>query len=252
MTSNIKNNMLKLAIGMSLASSVSMLQAQDNLKQHIEKEGFKFVQQIQAPAQMTGWAGHIEQSPATVFISNDQKYYIVGTLFDAQGNNLTVDALDRYVKKSVLEDVWQSLEHATWIQDGQTSAEKIVYVFSDPNCPYCHTFWKQARPWVESGKVQLRHIIVAVIRLESKGQAATLLMAKNPQQTFNAFHRQYGQKKLIEQKTVPVHVEKTLEQNQALMDKYEFFATPVVLWKNKQGELQSVQGMPKSMKDVFE
>ena len=87
MTSNIKNNMLKLAIGMSLASSVSMLQAQDNLKQHIEKEGFKFVQQIQAPAQMTGWAGHIEQSPATVFISNDQKYYIVGTLFDAQCNN---------------------------------------------------------------------------------------------------------------------------------------------------------------------
>lgn len=43
MTSNIKNNMLKLAIGMSLASSVSMLQAQDNLKQHIEKKGFKFV-----------------------------------------------------------------------------------------------------------------------------------------------------------------------------------------------------------------
>ena len=51
---------------------------------------------------------------------------------------------------------------------------------------------------------------------------------------------------------MPVHVEKTLEHNQALMDKYEFFATPVVLWKNKQGELQSVQGMPKSMKDVFE
>ena len=143
MTSNIKNNMLKLAIGMSLASSVSMLQAQDSLKQHIEKEGFKFVQQIQAPAQMTGWAGHIEQSPATVFISNDQKYYIVGTLFDAQGNNLTVDALYRYVKKSILEDVRQSLEHATWIQDGQTSAE--ISIGGKVRGAFSYFLWKEIR-----------------------------------------------------------------------------------------------------------
>lgn len=51
---------------------------------------------------------------------------------------------------------------------------------SDPNCPYCYKFWQAARPWVESGKVQLRHIQVGVIREESRGQVATLLNSKDP------------------------------------------------------------------------
>lgn len=45
--------------------------AQTDLKKQIEQEGFKFIKQIEAPEKMTGWAGHMQQSPATVFISND-------------------------------------------------------------------------------------------------------------------------------------------------------------------------------------
>ncbi|MEW9150461.1 thiol:disulfide interchange protein DsbG [Acinetobacter indicus] len=226
--------------------------AQTDLKKQIEQEGFKFIKQIEAPEQMTGWAGHMQQSPATVFISNDQKYYIIGDLHNAKGENLTIKALETHVKDAVLDDVWKSLENSTWIQDGQKDAPRIVYVFSDPNCPYCHTFWQKARPWVKAGKVQLRHIQVAVIRDESSGQVATMLMAKNPQQVFTSYNANKGQNKLKITKNIPADIAAKIDANQELMAKYGFFATPSMVWKNQQGEFKSAQGMTEDLREIFE
>ena len=61
---------------------------------------------------------------------------------------------------------------ATWIADGRDDAPRKVYVFMDANCKYCTKFWSDARPWVDSGKVQLRHVMVAVIAPTSAGKAA--------------------------------------------------------------------------------
>lgn len=44
--------------------------------------------------------------------------------------------MNKHAKEAVLDNVWKNLEKATWIQDGQKNAPRIVYVFSDPNCPY--------------------------------------------------------------------------------------------------------------------
>src|SRR2546429_3515415 len=41
----------------------------------------------------------------------------------------------------------------------------------------CHKFWEAARPWVDAGKVQLRHILVGVIRDDSPAKAAAILQA---------------------------------------------------------------------------
>ena len=161
-------------LGVLLSSSLFAADV-DAIKNQLMKDGYTFVKQIDAPEGLTGWTGYKDEYPSTVFISKDQKHYIVGDLFDTSGKNLTEDAINTHVKGAVLDEIWKSLEKSTWIQDGDVNAKKIIYVFNDPNCPYCHTFWKQARPLVESGKVQLRHIVVGVIRPSSKGQAATIL-----------------------------------------------------------------------------
>lgn len=233
-------------------SSTQIIAAVPNIKQKLEKEGFSFVKQIEAPAQMTGWAGHMQQNPMTVFISNDNKYYIVGDLHNAKGDNLTVDALNKHVKQPVLDDVWKSLEKSAWIQDGNVNAPRIIYVFSDPNCPYCHVFWEKARPYVKAGKVQLRHIQVGVIRPESRGQAATLLASSTPQQAFETFNASKGKQKLKELKPIPTHLAEKLERNEEMMNKYGFYATPALVWKNAQGALETAQGLPKDLKSIFE
>jgi thiol:disulfide interchange protein DsbG len=71
------------------------------------------------------------------------------------------------------------LQNSSWIADGSIGARRVVYVFTDPNCPYCNKFWAEARPWVQAGK-QLRHVIVGILTPESPGKAAALLSAPNP------------------------------------------------------------------------
>lgn len=249
---NIRYLSQKIALTLCVFGSASTSFALTPLQQQIANEGFEFVKEIPAPANMTGWAGHRDQYPATVFISNDQKYYIVGDLYNAKGENLSVEALEKHVKGAVLDDVWQSLEKSTYIQDGKKNAPRVVYVFSDPNCPYCHQFWQKARPWVNSGKVQLRHIQVAVIRKESRGQVATLLTSKNPEQVFSQLNLKSGDQSLKPMQNIPAEIAKKIDANQELMDKYGFFATPAVIWKDSKGEFKSAQGMPKDLKEVFE
>jgi len=247
------NTHLKLMSGLILSlSTAQVFAAVPTIKQKLEKEGFSFVKQIEAPAQMTGWAGHMQQNPATVFISNDQKYYIIGDLHNAKGDNLTVDALNKYVKQSVLDDVWKSLGKSAYIQDGNVNAPRIIYVFSDPNCPYCHMFWEKARPYVKSGKVQLRHIQVAVIRPESRGQAATLLAAANPAKVFEEFNAAKGKQKLKEMKPIPANIAQKIESNEEMMTKYGFYATPAMIWKNSKGQMETASGLPKDLKGIFQ
>lgn len=245
---------LKQLITVSLFSTVSCYSLADTtaIQKKLESEGYKFIQPIDAPAGMKGWAGHMDKNPSTVFISNDGKYYIVGDLFDRDGNNLTVNALEKHVKNAVLDEVWEDLEKSTWIQDGKTSAPKTVYVFSDPNCPYCHAFWQQARPWVNSRKVQLKHIMVGVIRPESKGQSATLLNTADAAEYFKKFNEANGKLKIKEMKPVPAKLSEQLDANTAMMDKYGFFATPAIIWKDSQGVFKSQQGMPKNIKEIME
>src|SRR3546814_12650200 len=75
---------------------------------------------------------------------------------------------------------WALLEASEWIADGKADAPRVIYTFSDPNCPFCNKFWSAARPWVDSGKVQLRHIMVGVIRPDSANKVATIMTASSP------------------------------------------------------------------------
>ncbi|TCM60268.1 thiol:disulfide interchange protein DsbC [Acinetobacter calcoaceticus] len=241
---------LLATLGLSLSGSI--FANADTIKQNLQQQGYSFVKQIDAPEGLIGWTGHKDEYPSTVFISKDQKYYIVGDLFDANNKNLTEQAIETHVKGAVLEQIWKSLEQATWIQDGQANAPKIIYVFSDVNCPYCYTFWKQARPWVDSGKVQLRHIMVGVIRPSSKAQAATILNTPDRAEVFKQYNLAGGKSKVKEMANIPKALEAQLDHNAELMDKYGFYATPAIVWQNAKGEIESQQGAPKDLKKIFD
>lgn len=248
------NTLLKtsLVIGTLLTVACGVSANPNAIKKQLEKEGFQFVKPIPAPEGLTGWVGHEDQYSNTIFISNDGKYYVKGELFDAQGNNLSNTQIETHMKKAILDDVWKTLEGSTWIQDGKSDAPRIVYVFSDPNCPYCHKFWQEARPWVESGKVQLRHIQVGVIRDESRAQVATLLMSKNPTAVFNDININRGKNRLKPAENIPLEIAEKIDFNQSLMGKYGFFSTPSIAWRDSTGNFRSAQGMPSDLKEVFE
>ncbi|APZ43530.1 thiol:disulfide interchange protein DsbG [Acidihalobacter ferrooxydans] len=70
------------------------------------------------------------------------------------------------------------IDQATWITEGH--GPRLLYIFFDPNCPFCHKLFKELRPHVEAGKVEVRWIPVGILTSSSQGKAAAMLEAKDP------------------------------------------------------------------------
>lgn len=67
---------------------------------------------------------------------------------------------------------------ATSIAQGKGS--RVVWIFFDPNCPYCHRLYERLRPWVGKDGLQFRWVPVGLLTPTSEGKAAALLQAGNP------------------------------------------------------------------------
>lgn len=105
-------------------------------------------------------------------------------------------------------------------------------------------FWEQARPWVDSGKVQLRHIMVGIIREDSPGKSAALMAAKDPMQALHDHEKAGKASTLKALGSIPVDVQAKLDANMQLMTELDVAATPAIFYLDEQGNLQQQQGAP--------
>jgi thiol:disulfide interchange protein DsbG len=157
---------------------------------------------------------------------------------------------------------WKQLESSHWLEDGKKGAPRTVYVFTDPNCPYCNKFWADARPWVDSGKVVLRHVLVGVLTPTSRGKAAALLADRNPAQALLTYERNHaaqnsktlatgrprplGDDGLNPLAMIPPAIDAQLEANERLMTALGIVATPAMVWQDGAGMMQVRTGAPDS------
>lgn len=230
--------------------------------QALEKQGVTIVGTFPAPGGLTAWAGYIGQRPLSLFVTPDGKHVIAGTLLDAQGEEVAEAALEKTVRGAMTAGAWSKLESSHWIEDGKKGAPRTVYVFTDPNCPYCNKFWADARPWVDSGKVVLRHVMVGILTPTSAGKAAALLAAKDPAAALTAYERGHmeqngksiasgrarplGDAGLKPLEDIPADIEGKLTANHRLMASLGLQATPAMVWRDANGNVQMRTGAPPS------
>lgn len=234
--------------------------------QALQKQGVTVVGTFPAPGGLTAWAGYIGQRPLALYETPDGKHVIAGTLLDAQGNEVAEAALEKAVRAPMADAVWKQLEASHWIQDGKKNAPRTVYVFTDPNCPFCNKFWADARPWVDSGKVVLRHVMVGVLTPTSPGKAAALLADKNPSAALEAYERSHAKANgkaldtgrprpldggLKPLSTIPPEIASKLAANEKLMGALGVQATPAMVWRDAAGALQVRTGAPESSLPVI-
>ncbi|UUQ65904.1 thiol:disulfide interchange protein DsbG [Pseudomonas fuscovaginae UPB0736] len=210
----------------------------------IEAKGAKIVGSFDAPDGLRGYAAQYQNRGMALYLTPDGKHVIAGNLYDAEGKDLSQAPLQKLVYAPMSKQVWGEMEKSNWIEDGKQDAPRIVYLFSDPNCPYCNMFWEQARPWVESGKVQLRHIMVGIIREDSPAKAAALFAAKDPQQALHDHEKAGKASSLKPLAKIPADLQAKLDANTKLMDELEVSATPAIFYLDANGELQQQQGAP--------
>ena len=211
----------------------------------VEARGAEIVGRFDAPGGLEGFAARYNGQGMALYLTPDGEHVLIGSLLDAKGEDLTRGQLEKLVYEPLGKEMWARMAGSSWIADGRGDAPRIVYLFSDPNCPYCNMFWKQARPWVEAGKVQLRHIMVGMLRADSAGKSAALLSAKDPQAALNAHEAAGKASKLKALEQIPAALEKQLTDNLMLMSELGAQATPAIFYLDDNDRLQQHQGAPR-------
>ncbi|MGP9664630.1 thiol:disulfide interchange protein DsbG [Halomonas sp. AOP22-C1-8] len=212
--------------------------------QALADQGWEIHGQFDAPGGLSGFGASAQGQEIAIYLTPDGEHAIVGTLTDHQGENLTEAQLDQHVRAVLEAETWQLLEDSHWIQDGSTEAPRVIYTFTDANCPYCQAFWKKTRPWVEAGEVQLRHIMVGILAPDSPAKAATLLAADDP----SAALKRHEEGEAITASAQPRDIEEQVYTNNQLFDALGLYATPTSAFQREVANgvvrIDRIQGMP--------
>lgn len=147
---------------------------------------------------------------------------------------------------SVAEKMLAGIDKATWVQDGKSP--HVVYIFFDPNCPYCHRVYEDTRDWVKRKAMEFRWIPVGVLTATSFGKAAAILDAKDPQKAFYQNEEHYargdGGGGIDEALMATDKTEKALKTNASLLRLSGFDAVPTMLFRASNGQAVVIQGAP--------
>ncbi|PHQ25060.1 thiol:disulfide interchange protein DsbG [Marinobacter guineae] len=231
---------------LSTIVGAASVQAQDYPPaiQKLEQQGVEVIDSFKAPGGMTGYVGKMRGRSLAFYLTPDGDHVIVGTLMDKDGNNLSQASIQDLVMGPKFENAWPQLEDSHWVRDGDKNADITIYTFTDPNCPYCHRFRQQAEPWINAGKVQLRHIMVGILAEDSLTKAATILGSENPEAALAEHQNSYEQGGITvdRERVSAAHLE--VKANNRLMQELGLQATPSTLYRDENGSVTMVQGLP--------
>ncbi|MEG3766210.1 thiol:disulfide interchange protein DsbG [Alteromonas sp. 14N.309.X.WAT.G.H12] len=238
----LKSVFLFLFLFISHAIFAADRQIPQSLK-FIEKQGGEVVDSFAAPAGMTGYIVEFRGNALTVYLSQDEQYLFTGNMLDATGRDMGKEALDDYIKGPQSEKKWQALLSSNWIPDGSDDAPKVIYAFIDPNCPYCKQLWEKARPWIASGKVQMRYILVGILKADSYGKSAAILSAEDPADAL--YEHEASESSSLRSLTSPSEAVRTqLGENHRLMQTLGISAVPAIYYKDKSNGVTLQMGLP--------
>jgi thiol:disulfide interchange protein DsbG len=137
----------------------------------------------------------------------------------------------------------QRMDRAKWIAAGAKSAQRVVYVFTDPDCPYCNDLWK-AMQTARAPDVQIRYLLVAVIDADSKGKDAAILEAKDPAAALEKTERNYEHGGIEPKAELLPTTQETISFNADLMAALHIFGTPGLVYMDEHNQVKVYAGMP--------
>lgn len=150
----------------------------------------------------------------------------------------------RQVANALLADI----DQATWVTQG--AGDRVLYIFFDPNCPYCHQLYEKLSPLVESEQLQLRWIPVDLLTNTSLAKAATILQASDPLAAFVNNEQDYNMSDegpgggVSPAEHILDQTKLDLAGNLSLLQGQNIAAVPVVVLRASDGEGFMFQGVP--------
>ncbi len=220
---------------------------------------------------------------AWIAIKNGQEQYfyvmpngsfLTGLLFDEKGSAVTIDQVKRlreqgdskfldmltsdkpenvtkadidkrYEFKTPSEQLFFDIENSNWVPIGQAGAP-LLYSFIDPQCPHCHETMKDLRPYIESGKMQVRMIPVA-FKDVTKAQAAFLMATPGPEDVW--WEHLDGNPNALPAK-MEINTQ-GVERNLAIMQSWKLNVTPLIIYRGIDEKVKIIRGKPKDIEALI-
>ncbi len=203
----------------------------------------------------------------------DGSAFVMGVLFDSTGKLVTSEQVsrlqergddiigmmspERFDQGQTLDDadslppaerLFNDIETSNWVPLGKPGAP-VLYSFIEMQCPHCHKFIEQMREKdvFKNGELQLRMIPVG-FREEAVAQAAFLIATPEPQSRW--FRHMDGDAEALPQKE-GIN-DQGVQKNMAIMQSWKFDATPMSVYRDKNGEVKIIRGIPENLNTLIE
>lgn len=220
----------------------------------LQQQGLTIRGEMPAPKGFRGYIAEYRGDVMPVYLLPDGKHTVIGTLYDANGEDLTSDAFADAVQPKLGAADWKALADSIWIAEGARQPKRVVYVFSDTECPYCHRLWQEVQPLLAGGDVQVRYIMVAVIKQASLGRAAAVLTAKDPAAALRSHEAHYADSPIKPLQDIPADMHQRIVANNHLMNRLGAFGTPAIVYRDADGKVHMIAGLPQDparLKAIF-
>jgi thiol:disulfide interchange protein DsbG len=146
-----------------------------------------------------------------------------------------------------LPALFAALEKAEAAIEGSSPPKRILYVFFDANCWYCHLTWKALQPYEKVG-LQVRWVPVAYQKDSSTTKAAAIMQAKDRAAALRENQTRYRADSYdggIAPAKPTRALAAQLEANFELMDRFGVSGTPGLVWKDEKGRVRVKLGAPR-------
>jgi thiol:disulfide interchange protein DsbG len=203
-----------------------------------------------APLGLHGFVIRGEGRRFIVYASADGAYLFSGALFDADGRNLTREALERAAPG--IEDLLGTLKAGRWIGEGRAGAG-VLYVVADPLCTYCKALYRALRPPVEQGRVEVRWVLAGLLSQESARLAARALAQASVGRGRAALAAVFGEGAVLET-AVSDEATEIEREHRALAQRHGIEGTPHLAFRARSGSVQTLAGLVegKRLEDILQ
>ncbi|MHB1332744.1 MAG: thiol:disulfide interchange protein DsbG [Sulfuriferula sp.] len=144
-----------------------------------------------------------------------------------------------------LDKTLNAAKDAAWIAEGH--GPRLIYIFFDPNCPYCHKVYQATRSWIDKDGLQFRWIPLGILMSSSIGKAAAILEAKDPLAAFHKNENEFGPAPKFGgiAETIPsAQSLKRLQHNAELFKQTRMPGVPVIMFREASGKVRMMDGAP--------
>ncbi|MGE5320400.1 MAG: thioredoxin fold domain-containing protein [Hyphomicrobiaceae bacterium] len=168
---------------------------------------------------------------------------------------LAFAAWARAAAPTAADNLLAHIEQATYVAEGR--GPRLLYIFFDPNCPYCHGLYQNLRAWVGKDGLQIRWVPVGILTPTSEAKAAAILQAANPMAALHQDEDDFGFADygdsgggIAPAMQINAKTRQALAVNLSLMEAQHIYGVPVVLFRDRSGRGQVLVGAPSSPAEV--